>query len=117
MNCCLASNDKWEPGPVLIDFPKSLPALIFVLEPDDELFPSFPLLLELTLNFIFNLEPVEKSFFPNSEEMFLELLGDEADIAFCTLPLPVLLTDDEDFVDELDKLFDFMVIGLPPWPW
>ena len=64
----------------MLVFPISLPDLIFVLVLEDELFPSSPLLAEFTLNFIFNLEPVEISLFPMSKD--LELFGDEADNDF-----------------------------------
>ena len=64
----------------MLIFPTSLLDLIFVFVPEDELFPSGPLLAELTLNFIFNFEPVEISLFPMSED--LELFGDEADNDF-----------------------------------
>ena len=92
--------------------------MLFALTPDEELFPSFPVLLEATLNFIFNFDPEEYSFLLKSEAVFLVLVGEDPDNVLFTLGVVMLLAIEEDVdFDELEEKLDFIVIGFPPWLW
>ena len=109
----LDSRSECEEAPALFTFTKSLLSLPVPLKPAGRVFPSCPLLLEPTLNFIFNLE-TGKSFLLISEgAVFALLLEDDPD-TLLTLPGVMGLTTDECGDDFDDERLDFKVIGFPP---